>query len=63
MDPAADVSVSPEIWQVPLALIQTDDGSQARVKIHTRVVRDYAEAMRRQLAEGELRFPPVILFF
>jgi len=46
-----------------LALIQTDNGSQARVKIHTTVVRDYAEAMRRQLAEGQLRFPPVILFF
>jgi ParB-like nuclease domain len=47
---------------VPLARIPTDEGAQTRVKVRTAVVRDYAAAMIGQLAEGGLRFPPVILF-
>jgi hypothetical protein len=48
--------------QVPLSSICVDAGSQARVKIHAPVVREYAEAMSRQREEGQLRFPPVVLF-
>jgi hypothetical protein len=47
---------------IPLDRIVTDNESQARVKIHTSVVRQYADAMTEQLAEGGLRFPPVVLF-
>ena len=31
-------------------------------KVQQRVVREYAEAMTRQLAEGGLQFPPIVLF-
>jgi Homeodomain-like domain-containing protein len=47
----------------PLDRIPITDGAQTRVKIQDRVVREYATAMKEQLAEGGLRFPPVILFF
>src|SRR5262249_11595880 len=49
--------------QVPLASICTDRGSQARVKIHAPVVREYADAMSRQRGGGGVKFPPVDLFF
>jgi hypothetical protein len=32
------------------------------VRVHAAVVRDYAAAMKQQLDEGDLRFPPVVLF-
>jgi hypothetical protein len=54
--PAADTVM------VPLARIPTDEGTQMRVKVRPAVVRDYAAAMRQQLAEGGLRFPAVVLF-
>ena len=47
---------------VPLALIPTDEAAQTRVRVSAAVVRDYAAAMTGQLADGGLRFPPVILF-
>jgi hypothetical protein len=47
---------------VYLAQIRTETGSQARVKVNEGVVRDYAEAMKRQLADGGLRFPPITVF-
>jgi hypothetical protein len=47
---------------VPLADIRTDSSSQARARIRPAVVREYAAAMRSQLAEGNLCFPPVVLF-
>jgi hypothetical protein len=52
----------PTAVQVPLDRISTDTESQARVKIRTRVVRQYAAAMAEQLAEGGLCFPPIVLF-
>jgi hypothetical protein len=48
---------------VPLANIQTEAGALMRVRIRPAVVRAYAAAMKKQLEEGGLRFPPVILFF
>jgi hypothetical protein len=48
--------------KIPLDRIVTDYESQARVKVHTSVVCQYAEAMREQLSEGGLQFPPVVLF-
>jgi ParB-like nuclease domain len=62
MSTPSPVGAPTEVRMVCLAEIQADEGSQARVKINTRVVRDYAAAMVQQLAEGGLRFPPVVLF-
>jgi ParB-like nuclease domain len=47
---------------VPLDRISADSESQARVQIRASVVRQYAAAMSEQLAEGGLRFPPIVLF-
>jgi hypothetical protein len=47
---------------IPLDRIPTGTESQARTKINDTVVREYAAAMKRQLAEGGLRFPPIVLF-
>src|SRR5262249_15923861 len=47
---------------IDLSAIRTDDVCQARVAIRPAVVREYAQAMKEQLAEGSLRFPPVVLF-
>jgi hypothetical protein len=47
---------------VPVAKIRVDEGSQLRSKISPAVIRAYAAAMKEQLAEGGLRFPPVFLF-
>jgi hypothetical protein len=62
MSTASSIAISADVRLVSLAQIQTDEGSQARVKIHAGVVRDYAAAMTQQLADGGLRFPPVVLF-
>src|SRR5712692_2797859 len=51
-----------ECRNVYLETIRLDEGSQARARIRPGLVRDYAAAMRQQLAEGGLRFPPVVLF-
>jgi hypothetical protein len=51
-----------ESVMVPLARIPTDEGAQTRVRVRAAVVRDYATAMKQQRAEGNLRFPPVIIF-
>jgi hypothetical protein len=51
-----------EVHLVSVADIQADESSQARVKINASVVRDYAAAMKQQLAESGLRFPPIVLF-
>jgi hypothetical protein len=51
-----------ETIQVPLARIPITEDAQTRAKVRNRVVREYAAAMKAQLAEGGLRFPPVILF-
>jgi ParB-like nuclease domain len=42
--------------------IVTDSDSQARVKIHAGVVKEYAKAMTERLPEGGVRFPPIVLF-
>lgn len=47
---------------VPLDKILTDEAAQTRVKPRAGVVREYAAAMKTQLAEGNWQFPPVILF-
>ena len=47
---------------VPLACIRTDPAAQPRAKVRAGAIREYAAAMTEQLAEGGLRFPPVILF-
>jgi len=47
---------------VPLTRIPTDESAQTRVRVRASVVRDYAAAMKQQCADGDLRFPPVILF-
>jgi hypothetical protein len=62
------MSISPNISTVgraivPLARIPTEAGALLRVRVRAAVVRAYAAAMKTQLAEGGLRFPPVILFF
>jgi hypothetical protein len=63
MSVASTGSAPPEICSISLDQIETDSGSQARVKVNPAVIREYAEAMKRQLAEGGLRFPPIVLFF
>jgi hypothetical protein len=47
---------------VPLDRIPTDERTQTRVRVRSGVVRDYAAAMKKQLSEGGLCFPPIILF-
>jgi ParB-like nuclease domain len=47
---------------VPLDRIASNADLQTRVKIHTSVVRAYAAAMKEQLIDGGLKFPPVVLF-
>jgi hypothetical protein len=47
---------------VRLDRIGTDEKGQTRVNVRPAVVREYAASMAEQLAEGGLRFPPVILF-
>jgi hypothetical protein len=47
---------------VPLDRIRTDEKGQTRIKVRPAVVHEYATAMADQVAEGGLRFPPVILF-
>jgi hypothetical protein len=61
MSISANVSAQESVM-VPLAWIPTDEGAQTRVRVRAAVVRDYAAAMKQQCAEGNLRFPPVILF-
>jgi hypothetical protein len=39
-----------------------DESSQVRVAVRSAVVRDYAQAMKQQVREGGLRFPPAVLF-
>jgi hypothetical protein len=56
------ISAPAEISSISLGRIKTDGSSQARVAVRQGVVRDYAEAMARQLADGGLRFPPVVVF-
>ena len=53
---------SVDVRLIPLAQIQTDPTCQARAKIRLAVVRQYADAMKQQLAEGGLVFPPIVLF-
>jgi hypothetical protein len=47
---------------VPIARIACDEAGQTRVKVRAAVVREYAAAMKEQLEDGGLRFPPVVLF-
>jgi hypothetical protein len=61
MSMSANVTAATSVM-VPLARIPTDEGAQTRVQVRAAVVRDYAAAMKEQLAEGGLRFPPVIVF-
>src|SRR5271166_2215089 len=63
MSVASTGSAPPETCSVSLDQIPTDGGPQARVKVNPAVIREYAEAMKRQLAEGGLCFPPIVLFF
>ena len=61
MSISANVSALDSVM-VPLSRISTDEGAQTRVRVRAVVVRDYADAMKQQGADGGLRFPPVILF-
>jgi hypothetical protein len=56
------ISSSGSIVMVSLDRIPAEAGAQARVKIRGDVVRHYAVAMAEQQAEGDVRFPPVVLF-
>jgi ParB-like nuclease family protein len=47
---------------IRLERIPTDAAGQTRTKVRDARVREYAAAMIEQLADGGLRFPPVILF-
>jgi hypothetical protein len=58
--PANSSAIAPVL--VPLANIPTEASAQPRVHIRASVVRAYAAAMKHQLADGGLRFPPVLLF-
>jgi hypothetical protein len=62
MSTASTVSAPPEISSLSLAQIKTDGSSQARVGVRQAVVRDYAAAMTSQIADGGLRFPPIVVF-
>src|SRR5262245_56525775 len=62
MSTACSTVVAVNTCLVSLDQIQTDTSSQSRVKVHPAVVRRYAQAMTEQLAEGGLRFPPIVLF-
>jgi hypothetical protein len=61
LDSAPNPSIGEPVL-VPLTDIPTDEAAQARVHVRTSTVRDYAAAMIQQVAEGGLRFPPVLLF-
>jgi hypothetical protein len=56
------VSALPETSSLSLAQVKTDGSSQARVGVRQAVVRNYAAAMTSQLADGGLRFPPIVVF-
>jgi ParB-like nuclease domain len=62
MSPSAILPPSSVSQLVPLSAIPTDAACQVRVKIRLAVVRDYDQAMKQQVREGGLRFPPVVLF-
>jgi hypothetical protein len=62
MSPTAVLPPSGGSQLIALAAIPTDDACQVRIKIRPAVVRAYAQAMRQQVSEGGLRFPPVVLF-
>jgi hypothetical protein len=47
---------------VPLANIRVEPAAQVRQKVHTAVVKSYAQAMKQQMEEQAWRFPPVVLF-
>jgi hypothetical protein len=47
---------------VPLAQIRADEAAQTRARVRGAVVRQYAAAMTEQIAEGDLHFPPIIVF-
>jgi hypothetical protein len=47
---------------ISLDRIPNSDSTQTRAKIRAHVVREYATAMKEQLATGGLRFPPVVVF-
>jgi hypothetical protein len=51
-----------QITSIALAQISTDEACQARVAVRRTAVREYAEAMKEQRDQGELRFPPIVLF-
>jgi hypothetical protein len=58
----ASIVLTGDSVMVALDRIPVDEKAQTRVKVRAGVVREYAAAMKAQRAEGELRFPPVILF-
>jgi hypothetical protein len=60
MSSSANLSPVDSSVMIPLEQIPTD--AQTRVQLRAAVVRDYAAAMVQQIAEGGLRFPPVVLF-
>jgi hypothetical protein len=59
-DPVLSLSGVPQL--IPLEAIPTDGAAQVRLKIRPAVVRAYAQAMRQQVKEAGLRFPPIVLF-
>jgi hypothetical protein len=61
MSDPADLAAA-DITLVPLDRIPIAEGAQTRAKVRPDVVRAYAAAMKEQLAQGGLRFPPVALF-
>src|SRR6266852_2812245 len=62
MNTSSAATASGSISPIALAAIRTDNTSQARVKLRASAVSEYARAMTEQLAEGGLRFPPIVLF-
>src|SRR5439155_8877780 len=48
---------------IALTAIRMDESSQSRVNVKYAAMRTYAEVMKQQLGEGQLRFPAIVLFY
>src|SRR5438128_2539235 len=63
MTTTAQLSPASTVQAIALTAIRMDESSQSRVKVQRSVVRAYAEAMKQQQEEGQLRFPAIVLFW
>ncbi|HEV3082083.1 MAG TPA: ParB/RepB/Spo0J family partition protein [Gemmataceae bacterium] len=63
MTTAAELAPTSTVQPIALTTIRMDESSQSRVRVQRSVVRAYAEAMKQQREEGQLRFPAIVLFW